>query len=302
VAYNSKDNEYLVVWHGNTAEGGLVVGEFEIWGHLLKGDSTPIESGFRISDMGPKGDADYDALFPDVAYNSTDNQYMVVWEGDDQAYDRVDDEFEIWGQRLNASGGVVGVTGFRISTMGPYKDPDRWALRPAIAYNPQNNEYLVVWYGDHFADNLFDVFGQRLQADGSHVGADDFPMSMMDNGPNLDYFARHPAVAYDGRNNEYLVVWQDDELLAGEYEVFGQRVDAASGKLLDGNTRLSDMGPYGDTLFDANSPAVAYGGAANNQYLVVWYGDDSTDGDYEIWGQRFAGGHWAYLPLAMRNH
>ena len=39
------------------------------------------DNDFRISDMG--GDLTYDAFNPDVAYNSQDNEYLVVWEGDD---------------------------------------------------------------------------------------------------------------------------------------------------------------------------------------------------------------------------
>ena len=39
---------------------------------------------------------------PAVAYNSTNNEYLVVWAGDDNTAPLVDDEFEIFGQRLNA--------------------------------------------------------------------------------------------------------------------------------------------------------------------------------------------------------
>lgn len=32
----------------------------------------------RVSRMGPDGDAAYDASYPAIAYNSADNQYLVV--------------------------------------------------------------------------------------------------------------------------------------------------------------------------------------------------------------------------------
>jgi hypothetical protein len=38
---------------------------------------------FRISDMGPDGNADFDAFPPSVAYNPTNNEYLVVWYGED---------------------------------------------------------------------------------------------------------------------------------------------------------------------------------------------------------------------------
>ena len=74
---------------------------------------------FRISDMGGTGDANYDAFEPAVAYNATDNEYLVVWAGDDDVGGLVDGEYEIFGQRLDATTGAeVGSNDFRISDMG----------------------------------------------------------------------------------------------------------------------------------------------------------------------------------------
>jgi hypothetical protein len=84
VAYNSADNEYLVVWYGANDLGGMAPGEVEIYGQRLDA-ATGDEVGandFLISSMGPVGDAAYIASRHAVAYNSTHNQYRV-WEGDD---------------------------------------------------------------------------------------------------------------------------------------------------------------------------------------------------------------------------
>jgi hypothetical protein len=51
-----------------------------------------------------------------------------------------------------------------------------------------------------------------------------------------------------------------------------------------GAVRISDMGPEGNWAYEASAPAVAYGSTAN-KYLVVWSGDDQTDGELEIYGQ-----------------
>jgi hypothetical protein len=301
VAYNSTDNQYLVVWYGDDDSGSLVNEEYEIWGKRLEGNTDWIGTDFRISDMGGTGDAAYDARDPDVAYNSTDNQYLIVWEGDDTATGLVNDEFEIWGQRLNATGGGEGSNDFRISDMGGSGNADYDAGDPAVAYNSLNNQYLVVWEGDNAFAEMYDIFGQRLTATGGGVGSNDFYVSNPGNGPNDAYDALNPAVAYDRADNEYLVVWQDDELGVGEFEIWGQRVDAATGDQIDLDTRLSDMGPDGNASYIAQTPAVAYSGVSNN-YLVVWSGDNSTDGEFEIWGQRFTGGQKVYLPIILKNH
>lgn len=53
--------------------------------------------------------------------------------------------------------------------------------------------------------------------------------------------------------------------------------------------RLSDMGPDGSGDFGAFDPALAYN-SLNNEYLGVWEGDDATENEFEIIGQRFSGG------------
>jgi hypothetical protein len=301
VAYNSQDNQYLVVWEGDH-DIVLVNNEFEIWGQLLTAGAEKIGTQFGLSDMGGLGDANFDARSADVAYDSIGNGYLVVWEGDSNTGLLENDEFEIWGQLLESDGDELGTNDFRISTMKGTGDADYDAYDPAVAYNRANHQYLVVWEGEGAYVNAFDIFGQRLNAyTGTGVGADDFYVSYVGSGPNLDYDALNPAVAYDPCNNEYLVVWQDDELGVGEFEVWGKRLNAATGALNSLDTRLSDMGSDGDASRIGQTPAVA-NSESNNQYLVVWSGDHFQDGDFEIWGQRFTGGYKVYLPLVLRDY
>jgi len=50
--------------------------------------------------MGPDGDVYYRAWYPAVAYNSAEDEYLVVWQGDDNTAPLVDEEYEIYGQRF----------------------------------------------------------------------------------------------------------------------------------------------------------------------------------------------------------
>ena len=122
------------------------------------------------------------------------------------------------------------------------------------------------------------------------VGTNDFRISDMGPNGNTAYDAEDPAVAYNSTNNEYLVVWQGDDTTNGEFEIFGQRINAATGAEVGTNDfRLSDIGPDGDAAYDAEEPAVASN--SRNEDLVVWSGDNDTDplvdDEYEIFGQRF---------------
>ncbi len=303
VAYNSTNNEYLVVWHGDDNTAPLVDNEVEIFGQRLNA-ATGTEVGtndFRISEMGPDGDVNFRAAHAAVAYNNTNNEYLVVWDGNDN-------EREIFGQRLNAaSGAAVGIDDFRISDMGPNGNPNFAALVPSVAYNSTNNEYLVVWSGDDNTAPLVDeereIFGQRLDATGSDVGANDFRISDMGPNGNPNFAALVPSVAYNSTNNEYLVVWEGDDntspLVDDEFEIFGQQISATGGEVGTNDFRLSDMGPNGNASFDAEVPNVAYN-STNNLFLVVWDGLDNGgalgDGEKEIFGQRFEIGDFGDAP------
>ena len=55
---------------------------------------------FRISDLGGTANVMFAASAAAVTWNATNNEYLVVWDGDDDVGVLVDDEFEIFGQRL----------------------------------------------------------------------------------------------------------------------------------------------------------------------------------------------------------
>jgi len=170
IAYNSFNNEYLVVWEGEDDISPLVAGETEIFGQRLLG-ATAAETGsndFRISDMGTDGDTSISVFAPAVSYNSANNEYLVVWDGDDDSGSLVDGEFEIYGQRLVASTGVeVGSNDFRLSDMGTDGSSTIDGFSSAVAYTSESNEYLVVWNGDDdtggTVDDEFEIYGQRVE-------------------------------------------------------------------------------------------------------------------------------------------
>ncbi|MEM1120215.1 MAG: T9SS type A sorting domain-containing protein [Bacteroidota bacterium] len=297
VAHNTIDGNYLIVWRGDANRNGLVDGEFEIFGQLVSSQGFFIGQSFRISDMGPNGNATFDALEPSVVYNATENEYLVVWGGDDNSNGLIDDEFEIYGQLLNAKGVEIGTNDFRISDRGPNGNVDFDAIEPRVAYNAADNEYLVVWQGNDnrndFIDFEAEIYGQRLNANGMEIGVNDFRISDMGPDGNTSFDARDPSVTYNGTTNEYLVVWEGEDdtngVVDGESEIYGQRLDANGVEIGINDFRISDMGPNGNADFDAFDPSVTYN-TVDNEYLVVWRGDDNTDGliddELEIFGQR----------------
>ena len=76
------------------------------------------------------------------------NEYLVVWEGDDNTGGLVDNEAEIFGQLLSANGGGVLTDDFRISDVGGTGSAASNARDPDVAFNSTYNQYLVVWSAD----------------------------------------------------------------------------------------------------------------------------------------------------------
>jgi len=304
VAYNSTNNEYLVVWSGDDDSGALINDEFEIYGQRVDAASgAEIGVDFRISDMGAAdGNTNFNAIEPDLAYNSTDNEYLVVWQGDDDTAPLVDNEVEIFGQRIDAETGAELGGDFRISNQGPDGDTMYIATIPAVAFNSTDQQYLVVWSGDDnsgaLINNEFEIYGQRIEAlTGALIGGD-FRISQVGPADGAAFFnGGNPDVAYNSNDNEFLVIWRADDgsgsMVEGEFEVFGQRLNGATGAELGSDFRISDMGPDGVTAFEAREiPQVEYN-SIDNQYLVVWWGDDEAptiDNEFEIYGQIIEGG------------
>jgi hypothetical protein len=303
IAWDSIANQFLVVWEADDTDVGTPNHKNEIHGQLIDG-ATGAEIGpndFRISDMGQNDDPEFDAREAAVAFNRVNHEFLVAWRGEDDTGDLVFDEFEIFCQRIDAATGAeLGFNDVRISDMGATDgDTDFNAHSPAVAHNPANNEYLVVWRADDdskgLADNEFEVYGQRLDgATGAEIGVNDFRISDM--GPDGDpaFSAKEPWIDYSDADNEYLVAWEgtDDSLSDGKTEIFVQRIDANGSEVGENDLRASHTGAEGDGAADALDPGIAYG-SGRNQFMVAWAADpasgDMVDNENDIYGTLLGG-------------
>jgi hypothetical protein len=295
VAHNSANNRFLVVWMGDNNTPPQVNDEYEIWGQRINAATGAAvwSNDFRISQAGPDGDVGWAAEEPAAAYNPTDNQYLVVWSGSDDADGCVAGEQEIWGQRVDGATRFLIGDSIRISHAGGTGITTYSAWQPDVVYNGVSGEYLVVWSGEDSNDGMVDyeyeIFLQRIDAaTGVEIGGDE---RISDAGGLGDssYGAFGPKVAFNSFDNQYLVVWYGKDDLPGivEREIWGQRLSATGAEIGANDFRISDMGPDGDTAFEPFLPEVAYN-SVDNEYLVVWSGDDVTDNEREIWGQRLS--------------
>ena len=298
VAFNPIANEFLVVWqalHAPAACGPGFTGELEIFAQRVDAATGALLGApVTVSDAGPPCDGRFEPADPAVDFNPGDEEYLVVWSGDDSLGGLVDNEMEIFGQRITAAGAETGANDFRISDMGGTGVTAFRAAEPAVAFDFNKEHYLVVWWGDDdvgaLIDNEFEIFGQRLTAAGAETGANDFRISDMGDDGSTEYEAREPAVVYSTLSAEWLVVWTSDDneggVVNGETEIFGQRIDPFGAEVGDNDFRISQQGGSGDGTIDAANPDVALD-TDTARYLVVWEGnpDDGVSIAREIFGQ-----------------
>ena len=278
VAYNPHRGEYLVAW---SADGLATDNDTEIFARRVGPTGSLRGEPIRISVTGAEDEATRGTFSPAVAYNDRTREYLVTWRADALA---TDEEFEVFAQRVSATGALVGGN-FRISTTGVDGDASRDAFPPSVASNAKSGEYLVVWSADPLAvDEDFEIFAQRVGPRGALLGP---AVRVSVTGPEADAArsARQAGVVYNPRTNEYLVTWVSDHLNDDENEIFAQRL-STQGTLLGTNFRVSTTGTDGDPNRDAFPPSVTVN-SDNGKYLVIWSADAlATDDDYEIFAQR----------------
>lgn len=295
VTYSATSNEFLVVWSGdlNTGDDGLLDNENEVFGQRFDADTLgPLGSRMQISFMGGANGAsiNYRADNPQVTWNSATDEYFVVWQADDDVNGGVDNEFEIFGRLVAGGGSPLGPTQTRLTTLGGVGSDQSRANNPDVAYNPDDNQFLVTFNGDDalVSDGETEIFGQLVTANtGSPLGAY-FQISDVGLAGSTSFFASTSAVAYNPITSNYTVAFHGDEEVDNEQEIWVRRVDNTGTVLDSDEVRISSLGPDGDNTYGAFNAAIAYSPVSSDT-LVVFQGDDDilplVEGETEVFGQ-----------------
>ncbi len=259
VAYNSKHNEYLVVWWEQSG------GHSRILSQRFSADLTPQSEGVQtLFVSGSLGVIEPPAL----AYAYTADKYLVVWSyGDEFAATT-----PILGLVVSSNGKPQPSSGvFTVSADPggkPRGDPD-------LAYNRHSNGFLVVWQ-QSTSPTISAIYGQLVGGDGGILPGSQ-PIKIADFGVSC----RAPAVAAIPTapgSFKYLVVWEID-WLPGNKHIFGRLVRE------DGTPNPSNLILAEDPVSES-SPAVA-GTEDGHEYLVTWRHPRGVE-DVPIFGRTVA--------------
>lgn len=202
---------------------------------------------------------DSNEYVPDIAYNSVHNEYLVVWEN---AW--AGGYHDVYARRVAADGRIL-------SWFAVASNPNK-QVNPAVAYDPINDRYLVVFAYDYWGDDSdWDINGRFIPWNGSDPSLLDFGICTWESDQ------RHPDVAYAYAQQEFMVTWTSQADMVPAY-ISARRVSASGGFPTDDGFTISS----GAEPRDFSS--IAYN-LARNEYLVTWDVDMGSD-DLNISGMR----------------
>ncbi len=179
----------------------------------------------------------------DVAYDSTANEWFVVW---DEQFGASAFDYDVFGQRIAANGTLAGGL-IQISTgaEGDYE--------PSISFHPTVGQYLVVWRQDPQDNNS--VTDQRIvgQVQASGGGANILGTFVVDDAPGQDCA---PSVAPDNTSQWFVaftnIVSSNDSDILGRFVTVAGPATAVSVDIESGR---------------ALAPSVAFGFGA---FCIAW--------------------------------
>jgi len=191
-------------------------------------------------------DLDFNEYNPQAAFNSKQNEYLVVWE----RYDGQNPG--IYGQRLTALGEKIGPSPFSIAVGIKQRS------QPDVAYNPESDGYLVVWTHDHDGSGgNNDISGRFIPWQGADPLIQEFKIT------DLPDYQTLPKVVYNSTKKEFLILWLHyasdvlKDIMGARWKAGGSGFQVKDKKILD---TASNLLPNYDLEFNP----------ARNEYLVVW--------------------------------
>ncbi len=203
-------------------------------------------------------DQSFDLSNPSAAYDSSRNEYWVVYEANYYQTIRA--------ARLSAQGRVLSTIDVAYHSSQVLKNPD-------LAYNSATGAFLVVW--DYYDGSRNRIYGRILDPNGV-LG----PETNLGTGVALrDRYK--PAVAYASTSDKFMVVWESVVWQsAGTYDVEAQIV-TSYGTLENENFFVA----IGNVDFIHYEPDLAYN-RSRNEYLVAWVQEEKDISQTDIFARR----------------
>ena len=243
IAYNSVEDEFLVVW---TEQGVRVQGEASLYGIAAQRFTS---SGEKIGGIiSPAGDPlNKIILLPTPEFNQFTKEYFL-------GYTMSGDGFDEYGAIISNTGDIIKQP-FVISAK------PKSQMHTRMAFNTQKRQYFVVYNSSESGSP--DIKGVIVAEDGTPVTGE-----LMINDSQGDQY--NPYIVYNPRDDRYLVNWEDFRNVPTweqNGEIYGALLDS------DGIVRVNNIA----MIDDFNTPEegdqrlneISYN-PDKNEYLATW--------------------------------
>jgi len=183
---------------------------------------------------------------PAIAYDPGNDRFFSTWH---DFRNKATTSLDVYGRIVDARGGPV-------TADIPVTRSKGSQAFSAVAFDPANERYLVVWTDwRDVADVDSDIYGRFINADGTPYG-DEFPVSA-----RRGISQKFPNLAFDPVRQRFLVLWVDARNAQVD-KVYGRYLDA-DGRPLGEEFPVALEGNYQDypsLMFDPR----------HDRFVVVW--------------------------------
>lgn len=245
IVFNTAEQRYLVIFNDKYIFPERT--EIDNVGFFLSDNGSILSGPFRI------GTGDGAHFAPSIDYNPTDNTYILAWEDFRHAkgawYNGPND---IYGAVLDSTGALLADIPV-VEDCGSADEGSSQVI-PSVAYNSDDNEFIVAWSDTRPSLQGMGVMGRLFHADGTAKGAD-FIISDTAGSQGAPY------VVYVPEEKKYFAVWFDLRSLLS-LDIYGKWLNP------DGTAAGSDTLMYRG-MGSQMLPAAAYS-PASECFLIVW--------------------------------
>jgi len=241
IAYGGND-KYFVVWehYANTANPGITT--MDIYGRTVTRNGGSFSLG-TVRNICVEDNCQAD---PNVQFDSENDQYLVVWE---DARSSTND-YNIYGRLYDTDGNTVG-------SEVTICDDSNCQTEPWIAFDPINEQYMVVWEeGLTPEDGPFRIMGGLYDAETLNELWSD-TIAEPSSWPNYDIDYNFPCVEFCEEDEVFIVTWNDGDISDDDWlgNIHGTIIDTSGDTIVDpftiktGNYIRTDIVPYLTTHF-----------------------------------------------------
>lgn len=284
---NSSHKEYLMVYQYDTSGDGS---NYDIYGRIVSGDGQ-MGAAFPIMNL-PEHEKN-----PEVAYNSIDNEYMVVAEH----YSVSAGHYQIRAQIVSANGSIIGSPiDIYYTAFGQYSSEEEHS--PTIAYNSNvnYNQYFVGYASDHDIDDTNDEFVRFL------LNSSGTPIYYNYANGSLDF--KTPKVVYDPAANQYFSVFIYTNNI-DSYSLYSLTIDS-NGDGIASNYALGSSAEFSNpnVTYNSDSGKCAatfqfdyYNNGSEYHIYMTEFNTDGTLYNYKDINSYFTGYNFMWPDLAYFN-